>query len=49
VTSPRAFNKFIVYEIGQTLPHLVPADQSLAMPEQKKQPAVRLDLSQEPF
>ena len=36
VTSPRAFNKFVVYEIGQTLPDLVPADHSLAMPGQKK-------------
>ncbi|MHC4987517.1 MAG: hypothetical protein ACYTFX_03340 [Planctomycetota bacterium] len=26
VTSPRAFNKFVVYEIGQTLPHSMPAD-----------------------
>jgi len=32
VTSPRAFNKFVVYEIGQTLPRLMPADHSLAMP-----------------
>ena len=36
VTSPRAFNKFVVYEVGQTLPELVPADHSLAMPDQKK-------------
>jgi hypothetical protein len=49
VTSPRAFNKFVVYEIGQTLPHLVPVDHSLAMPDQKKQPSVRLELSEYPF
>ncbi|MHC5146714.1 MAG: hypothetical protein ACYSOK_06415 [Planctomycetota bacterium] len=46
VTSPRAFNKFVVYEIGQTLPHLMPLDHSLAMPEQKQQPPVRLELFQ---
>jgi len=32
VTSPRAFNKFVVYEVGQTLPHLMPADHPFAMP-----------------
>ena len=36
ITSPRAFNKFVVYEIGQTWPDLVPADDSLAMPNQNK-------------
>jgi len=49
VTSPRAFNKFVVYEIGQTLPHLVSVDHSLAMPDQENQPPLRLDLSQDPF
>ncbi len=39
VTSPRAFNKFVVYEIGQTLPDLVPADDSPAMPDSQKQSA----------
>jgi hypothetical protein len=49
VTSPRAFNKFVVYEIGQTLPHLVPRDHSLTMPDQKKQPILPFELSQDPF
>ena len=49
VTSPRAFNKFVVYEVGQTLPHLVQADNTLAMPDPKKKPILQYELSKDPF
>ena len=49
VTSPRAFNKFVVYEVGQTLPHLVQADNTLAMPDPKKKPIMQYELSKDPF
>jgi hypothetical protein len=49
VTSPRAFHKFIVYEIGQTLPTLVPADRSLAMPDPEKQSSGLPVTFQNPF